>query len=242
MALYPFFQKQLKIGQDFFHALIHIIYPRLCILCWKSTPVKEDYLCVHCMVELPFTIDGDIPFNNVSKHFFGRLPLNHAAALLNFYEESQLRVMLFKLKYRGKRQVATYLGREMAYKILTLKHFGRLDAIVPVPLHWRKEKQRGYNQSVLIAKAMSDVLEIPVLNDVLVKVEHNTSQTRKSRSQRLVNVDKVYLVQNLEKIKNKSILIVDDVVTTGATIEACGLELLKAQPESLYVYCAAVAR
>lgn len=242
MAQYPFFQKQLKIVQDFWQALVHIIYPKLCILCWKSTPVKGDYLCVHCMVELPFTIDGDIPYNNVSKHFFGRLPLRHAAALLNFYEESQLRVMLFKLKYKGKRQVASYLGKEMAYKILTLKHFGRLDAIVPIPLHWKKEKQRGFNQSALIAKAMSEVLEIPVLYDVLVKVENNTSQTRKSRSQRLDNVDKVYQIQNHKKIRGKAILMVDDVVTTGATIEACGLELLKAQPEALYVYCAAVAR
>lgn len=223
-------------------ALLHLLFPQLCILCWRENPVNGDRLCIDCMLEMPFTVDFDLDYNNVTKHFFGRVPLAHGGALLNYYEESNLTEMLHRFKYKNKTKIGVYLGHRMAKKIVESPKFDQIDLIIPVPLHAKKQRQRGYNQSKVIADAIGEKLLAPVCNTAITKAYNNASQTRKTRLERLENVSKAFQLVDKSQIKGRSVLLVDDVVTTGATLEACCLEVLRGKPKALYVVCAAVAR
>jgi ComF family protein len=210
------------------HSLIHLFYPRLCEGCAKPLMPAEEVLCISCAAHLPRTEFHHIPGNEAALRLAGRIPYVHATSFAYFTNDGLLQHLLHQLKYRGRKEVGIYLGRQFAYD-LQQSRWQPVDYIIPVPLHRKKEAVRGYNQSLLIAEGLSRVLKAPVAADILLRPRHTESQTKKTRTERLKNMENAFQVNKNGKIVNKHILLVDDVLTTGATLEACALALLKTE-------------
>lgn len=160
--------------------------------------------------------------------FWGRLPLFAATSQYYFTKESMMQRLMHQLKYRGNKNVGLYLGRLMGAALAGSNRFSDVDALVPLPLHISKEHKRGYNQAAVICEGMATAMGTKVLNSVVMRTEDTESQTRKGRVQRWQNMEGKFRLLDAATIENKHLLLVDDVVTTGATLEACGRELLKA--------------
>lgn len=165
--------------------------------------------------------------NPVQKTFYGRADIALASSFLFFQKKGSVQKMLHALKYKGKPDVATLLGKWYAQDLQKQNMFLQYDYIIPVPLHKKREQKRGYNQSLFFANGLSEVLHIPVLNNALVKTKFTETQTYKSREERVENTFSSFNVRQPELINNKHVLLVDDVITTGATTEACILQLQK---------------
>jgi competence protein ComFC len=172
--------------------------------------------------------------------FAGRLKLEKATALFSFQKGSRFRKLLHSLKYKNKPEIGVLLGRELGAEMKKSGNFKNIDAIIPVPLHSKRLKERGYNQSEQIGHGISEILGIPQYTDVFFRNEYTKTQTRMNREERWNNVSGKFNVKNSEKIQNKHVLLVDDVITTGSTLEACGEILL--QTEGLKLSIAVLAQ
>lgn len=157
--------------------------------------------------------------------FAGRVNIEKATTLAYFTNEGLLQHLLHKLKYDGKKEIGTFLGKTLAHDLQQVKWSEKIDAIIPVPLHPKKEATRGFNQAEIIAEGMQEVLNIPVITDVLHRARYTESQTKKTREERLLNMKDAFEVKHREKITGKHLLLIDDVLTTGATLEACAIAL-----------------
>ena len=208
-------------------SLLQIVFPHVCSGCGSDLLSIESNLCLRCIDALPETDFEKHANNPVEKMFWGRLPLESASATYYFTKESLVQHLMHRFKYKNNKELGLQLGRMMGYHLL---HSGRfkIDAIIPLPLFPGKEKRRGYNQSVLLCEGIAESLKVPVLTDVINRPEHTETQTKKGRIERWRNMEGKFFLTNPEKIAGKHLLLVDDVVTTGATLEACGAELLKA--------------
>lgn len=206
--------------------LSHLIYPRLCEGCSKPLLAEEEVLCLNCNVyHLPRTAYHHITDNETAMRFAGRVQVEKATSFAYFTPEGLLQHLLHRLKYDGKQYIGTYLGKQLAYDLVQIDWQHGIDAIVPVPLHPDKEAARGYNQSQLLAEGMAEVWGIPVWNDVLQRVKNTESQTQKTREERIENMQDAFVAAKTEKIQGKHLLLIDDVLTTGATLEACAIAL-----------------
>jgi ComF family protein len=208
----------------FLSDFINLVYPQTCAVCDEKLVLGEKLLCAACLSDTPKTNYTDGIDNPVAQMFWGRVELNKAAALFYFSKGSKYRKLLHKLKYKGQKDIGVALGRMLGQYLIELG-FGPLDGIVPVPLHARRLRIRGYNQSACIADGLSGTMGVAVLNDAVERRLYNISQTDKGRLARWENVKGIFEVVNEEKLKNKHILLVDDVITTGATVEACATAL-----------------
>jgi len=168
------------------------------------------------------------PHNPVEKKFWGRLDLVSATAQYYFTKESMMQRLMHLLKYRGDKELGRQLGRMMGKDIVYSERFYGVDALIPLPLFAAKEKKRGYNQATILCEGMAETMNIEVLNDVIIRTSHTETQTKKGRIERWINMEGKFELIKPEKIRNKHILLVDDIITTGATLEACGQELLRA--------------
>lgn len=207
--------------------LLQLFYPRLCEGCSNSLLAQEKVLCISCTAELPLTNYHNNSNNDTVSRFAGRLKFEQATSLAYFTSEGLLQHLLHQLKYNDKPEVGIYLGQQLGYGLQETEWIKGLDIIIPVPLHKKKEITRGYNQSLAIAEGLNDVLAIPVNDTSLFRQRHTESQTKKSRAERAENMQEVFGVRNTTLLENKHVLIVDDVLTTGATLEACALALQK---------------
>ncbi|MFZ1750351.1 MAG: ComF family protein [Saprospiraceae bacterium] len=221
--------------------LIHVLFPDICIGCDRNPKTGKSVFCVQCLHDMPYTDHFQIKDNEVTKHLKGRVSLEFGGALLKFREGNMVQNMLHQLKYKKKKEIAEVLGKITGEKLLISKICLRPDIIIPVPIHPKKELKRGYNQSTLFGRSISKETSIPISEDVLIKVLETTSQTGKSRTDRVSNVDGVFKISNMSLITKKHILLVDDVVTTGATLEACCNILLDNGASKISVICIAVA-
>jgi len=203
------------------------IYPELCAACLKRLDSNEVILCLHCLVNLPETNFHEDRENPVAKLFWGRVKLDFAAAFLYFSVKGGVQKLIHKLKYDGKYDVGVLLGKLYGYKLLKVQPNYGFDIIIPVPLHPDKIKKRGYNQSEAIALGLSEAMSIPANSTNFIRKVHTETQTKKSKYRRWENVDSIFDVLDENLFIDKHVLIVDDVITTGATIEACSHELLK---------------
>jgi len=172
--------------------------------------------------------------NPVEKMFWGRLPLSSASAQYYFTKGSFMQELMHQVKYKRHRELAFQLGRMMGDQLLCSGRFDA-DGLVPLPLFPRKERQRGYNQSRWLCQGISESMHIPILDKVVIRSQSTSTQTRKGRIERWKNMEGKFMLQNEALIRGKHILLVDDVITTGATIESCGLEILKAENVRLSV-------
>lgn len=216
----------MPILKDYLEGLIGLIYPRLCIACTQQTPIKGDHFCINCMLDLPTTLHFTQKENDFTYHFLGRIPLLHGAALLNFYKENQVKSILYRLKYEGKQNIGTIFGKRIGDEISSSVLFNKVDVILPVPLHKKRLFKRGYNQSALLAEGIGKTIKADVNEDILIKTKHTESLTKQTRSDRTTALLDSLHLQNTDLLEGKHILLVDDVLTTGATLEACALKLL----------------
>ena len=206
--------------------ITHLFYPSLCEGCNKPLIAGEQVLCIGCLQQLPETNYHLIPDNEAALRLAGRIPFIHAAAYAHFTDDGLLQHLLHELKYRRKQEIGTFLGRRWAQQLLQTDWISDIDLIIPVPLHPKKEAFRGFNQSQIIAEGMAKVLSIPIGNDVLIRIRETESQVRKTRTERISNMEGAFQLNPNYPLKHKHILLCDDVLTTGATLEACSLALL----------------
>lgn len=219
---------------------LQFFFPELCIACHHLLTAEEKVLCTSCLYHLPRTDFHKFLDNPVSQLFWGRVKIEASASWFYYFKGSAYQSIIHKLKYNGRKDIGIELGRIFASEILT-SDVCSVDLLIPVPLHPRKLKSRGYNQSEMIAKGMADIMNKEMLNNVLIKTSFTETQTRKSRFDRYLNIEGKFKVINEEKIQNKHILLIDDVITTGATIESCAVALLKVNGVKLSVASLAVA-
>lgn len=206
--------------------LLELLYPNLCLACKEHLPTRDACICLRCQYKLPktnFHLEKENPF---TERFWGRLSIESGAAMYHFVKGGRVQELIHQLKYLGKREVGLRLGQWYGEQLRQSPHFQSIDLIVPVPLHPKKEHMRGYNQSLLFARGIAEAMKIPVYRDVLIRNTFTESQTTKSRMERLENVSTVFDIKNQAAIVGKHILLVDDVMTTGATLEACGVKIL----------------
>jgi ComF family protein len=208
--------------------IMHLLYPRLCEGCNRQLLEEEEVLCIGCATELPETGYHAIAGNETEQRFAGRFPFVRATSYCYFTEDGLLQHLLHGLKYTTKKETAAFLGRRFAQQLAVTDWISTVDEIVAVPLHPDKEALRGYNQSHLLSLAMGEMLHKPVTEGQLVRVRATESQTNKNRAERTANMAGAFGLKDKKGMEGKHILIVDDVLTTGATIEACALAILEA--------------
>lgn len=202
-------------------SLLHLFYPHVCENCGQDLTVTEEVLCVVCMRKLPLTSFQLTPDNPVEKIFFGRVHLQHATAGYYFARDTCLQQLIHQFKYGGRKDIAIYLGRQLGLQLKESSWCEEVSFIIPVPLNRAKQRHRGYNQAAMLAKGIGEMLNCAVLEDGLARKAHSVTQTHKTRLERWENVAEVFSLNYPEKIKGRHILLVDDVLTTGATLEAC---------------------
>lgn len=229
--------------RKFFETGLDLIFPTLCQICYENPIQKnsDNFFCVSCHAALPHTDHFQNKDNHLMTHFYGRLKLEYGAALFYFTEGGLVQKLLHNLKYKGIRDVGHQAGAMGGIKMHQTKIFEQVDCMVPVPIHYKKIKKRGYNQAEVIAEGIYAETNIPILKNAVSKPSESSSQTNKNRTDRLDNVENVFKVTKPELIAGKNILMVDDVVTTGATIESLGKELLKYEANKLYLFSVALA-
>lgn len=201
--------------------LSRIIFPALCCHCGEVLVGDERFLCTACLSHLPWARHAAIPNNETEQRIAGRIPATAAAALLIFHKGNVTQDIVHQIKYHGNTQMARQYGRMLGTELLQSGRFDNIDMIVPVPLHWWRKLQRGYNQSELICNAMAQVMHLPVMTGNLYRKRYTSSQTHKTRQDRLQNMKDVFAVRHPEQFEHTHILLVDDIITTGATTESC---------------------
>ena len=204
-----------------FGPLFHLFFPRCCAVCGASLIEGEDTICTHCNIDMPRTNYHKMKDNPVERMFWGKFPLERATSYFFYRKGSDFRRILHQLKYGGRKELGAVMGRCMAAELLPTGFFEDVDVVIPAPLHPRKQRACGYNQSEWIARGVSAVTGIPVDTESILRKKNTETQTRKSVFERRDNVEGIFELQHPETLAGKHILIVDDVLTTGSTTLAC---------------------
>lgn len=221
--------------------LLRLFYPKLCAGCGTDLAGGEKVLCLSCNLRLPRTEYHHIRDNRSFQNFTGRLPIEQATSFVYFAKQGLVQHLMHQFKYRGRKDIGDYLGQLFAVELKKVKGFDTIDMIVPVPLHRRKVALRGYNQAQIFAEGLAAGLGVPVLSGVIERIKATETQTHKTRAERLNNVSNVFRAKRTEAIRGKHLLLVDDVLTTGATLESCALELLRTKNTRISIVTLAVA-
>lgn len=224
---------------DLWDDLISLLFPRLCYGCGNHLVRNESLICTECYVMIPRTNYHLVRDNPVAQLFWGRCLIEKAAAFSYYTRDSRIRKLIHQLKYKGARDIGSELGRIYAVSLMSSEFLDDIDIIIPVPLHPSKVRQRGFNQSDEISRGISSVSGLPVDTTTLIRKTVTQTQTRRSRYERWTNVSDIFCVTDEDKLKGRHVLLVDDVITTGSTIEACTDEILKT--EGTKVSVAAIA-
>lgn len=211
----------------FLKDFIELFYPKLCAVCESQLLSEEKVLCTYCRHDLPLMDITNFKDNRVINSFYGRIPIEKAISFLYYRKVGKAKTLIHQLKYKGNQEIGTFLGDWFGRILKELNVFNDVDYIVPVPLHPKKEKQRGYNQLTTFGLRLSTLLEIPYQPNILVRKSTEKTQTLKQRFERFSNASTKFSIADNSLFTNKHILLIDDVITTGATLEACCVALLK---------------
>ena len=207
--------------RDVYDSIIHLFYPSICFGCENEIIERDEMLCLSCIQSLPYTYFEKTANNPVSKLFWGRCTIKAGLSTFYFIEKTPLQNIIHQIKYKNERALGLYMGSLMGHAINEVKKNIPIDLCIPMPLHPKKERMRGYNQSELLARGIEKATGIPIATNILNRTEHTSSQTKKNRMERWLNVETAFHISNPNGIKGKNILLIDDVITTGASIEAC---------------------
>lgn len=206
---------------------ISLIYPNLCAACGNSLYKYETAICTHCLYHLPKTDFYKQSENTLNKIFWGRTSIFSASAIYYFNKGAKVQNLIHELKYNGNKTVGNVLGKMHGQELIKSDHFNTIDIIIPVPLHYKKLRKRGYNQSECFAEGLSEGMQKPIDTKSLIRAKESETQTKKSRYARWQNVENIFQITNADSLVGKHILLADDVITTGSTIEACANTILK---------------
>jgi len=231
----------MNLQRSYLADFVSLLFPELCAACRESLVANEYLLCTDCRFNLPYTNFHLQADNIVARQFWGKISIEAAFALFYFNKGGKIQNMLHQLKYNGQQQIGNLLGNIAGGQLIKNEIFNNVDYIIPVPLHKKRFRERGYNQSTRFAEGLADKLNAVVEEGNLVRVKSTETQTHKSRFARFENMQEVFMVINPEKLKGKHVLLVDDVVTTGSTLEACGEQLLKVEGLKLSIATIAYA-
>lgn len=210
--------------------LLQLLYPNECLICHQETPFRNAAICPVCEQELPFTyFENYLEATVLDKIFWGRVNISSTYALIYFQKGKRAQQLLHSLKYKNRPDLANYFGGELGKKLLQIEGFKDVDALIPVPLHPKKQFKRGYNQSEELAKGIAEYVMVPIKTNLLKRAVHAESQTTLNKVTRWENIQERFRSGKARKITElKHVVLVDDVVTTGATLETC-VRLLREQ-------------
>ena len=216
-----------------------LYFPKNCPACGRPLRLFGANICGRCSQNLPETHFFEAPSNPIEKIFYGRLPISAGAAAWYFHKNSALQALLFQLKYKSNKDVGLFIGKQMGALLAASERFSSIDALVPVPLHPQALSKRGFNQAALICEGIGQVWHKPVLTGAIARTKHTSTQTKQTRAERWDNMEDAFTIKDPTSINGKHLLIIDDVITTGATIEACGKTLLTIKDVRVSVAAAA---
>ncbi len=226
----------LRLIEDF----VQLIYPKICLSCGVNLLRNETTICTKCLYQIPRTNYHSDINNTVSQFFWGRVQVEIATSFYHFQKGSKFQKLIHQLKYSGHKEIGFEIGKHFGSELKNVDNFKNIDLIVPVPLHPKRKKKRGYNQSDWIAFGLSETMGIPVDTKNVYRNIETETQTKKNRIERWKNVDSIFKIKDFSAFENKHILLIDDVITTGATIEACATALLTAENSKISVATMAV--
>lgn len=227
--------------KEWFGAFLSLLFPRCCVVCGRPLAKGEECICAVCNMDLPRTDYHLRRDNPVELLFWGKFPLERATSFFYYRKGSDFRRILHLLKYGGQKEIGTIMGRYMAAELIESGFFQGIDVIIPIPLHETKQRIRGYNQSEWIARGIAAVTGIPVDTEAVVRRKYTETQTRKSIFERWENVEGIFELHHAESLIGKHVLIVDDVLTTGATTVACASRIMEVEGIRISVLTLAVA-
>lgn len=216
-----------------------LYFPKNCPACGRPLRLFGANICGRCSQNLPETHFFEAPNNPIEKIFYGRLPISAGAAAWYFHKNSALQALLFQLKYKSNKDVGLFIGKQMGALLAASERFSSIDALVPVPLHPQALSKRGFNQAALICEGIGQVWHKPVLTGAIARTKHTSTQTKQTRAERWDNMENAFTIKDPTSINGMHLLIIDDVITTGATIEACGKTLLTIKDVRVSVAAAA---
>jgi len=212
---------------SFWHRVINLIAPQVCVVCGERLAIDEEVMCLSCNLHLPRTSHATSPLDNeMARRFWGRIPIEHAAALFYYEAGAEMSRVIYDLKYHNHPEIGHFMGKMTAEEFAGEGFFDGIDWLQPVPLEKKRQRQRGYNQSMEIARGVSEVTGIPILENAVKRISFQDSQTHKSLGQRLENVENAFQPTGDTPLDGCHILIIDDIVTSGATVCACAKALL----------------
>lgn len=217
-----------RLLQDF----LYLFYPELCAACERPLLKHEQHICLDCRLNLPKTDFHKEAGNPVERIFWGRVPIYSAGAFVYFQKDNKVQRLMHQIKYKGKKEIAHTLGKWYGAELKKNERFASADFIVPVPLHSSKLKRRGFNQSEWFARGIAESTGIAVNTNIIHRTRKSETQTRKTRFKRWENVSDIFSVSDAALIKNRQLILADDVITTGATLEACMQTILLAEPSA----------
>lgn len=222
-------------------SFFHLFFPHCCAGCGSDVISNEQLLCLSCINRLPLTNFHLYAENPVQHIFRGRLPLVNATSYLYFTKDSLLQHLMHQFKYNNRKDIGAWFGKRMGEALTVSTGFTMPDALLPIPLFAARERKRGYNQAHILCTGMAEVMGLPVLKDIVVRSVFTETQTRKNRIERWQNMEGKFFLKDAAAIQGRHLLLVDDVITTGATLEACGQALLTANNVRLSVATMGIA-
>lgn len=225
-----------------FGDFISLFFPHYCLACSRALAKGEEILCTACLIDLPKTNYHLRIENQIKNRLLGRLPLKHGWAFLKFRKSGVVQHLLHQLKYNNHPEVGVKLGQAYGFELLNQGFDKEFDLIVPVPLHPSRQRKRGYNQSAQFALGLSEALKVAWTDSISIRTRSSVTQTHKTKAERWDNVKDVFSIKEYDVVKDKRILLVDDVITTGATLEACGQHLVECGCKEISVACIAEAQ
>lgn len=220
---------------------LELFFPRLCVCCKDKLIESEESICLNCIHELPKTNHLTTPNNQLEVFFAGRFPFVRMASFAYFAKGGNIQKIIHEIKYKNNPQLAIYIGYLCGKEITKSNFFGNIDFIVPIPLHHKRMKQRGYNQALMLSNGISKVSGCKINGDNLVRVINNPSQTKNSRFERWKNTEGIFAVKDKSIFEGKHILLVDDVITTGSTIEVCAKLILSCPTAKISIFTVGLA-
>ena len=225
-----------------FESIINLFFPKVCSGCSSFLLTNENVICTVCRHDIPLTNHHLNPENDAFKKFYGRVPVLHTSALFYFHKKGIVQQLIHNLKYKGHEEIGTILGEWYAEDLKTIDLLQSVDEIIPVPLHRRKLKERGYNQVTAFGKALSSRLNTDYNDALLIRNVYSKTQSKKNLLGRTEGIETIFDISFTEKDHNKHFLLIDDIITTGSTLEACSRALLKIPGAKISIVCMAMAQ